>query len=123
MYIQQQFEGVGICAVNLVDDMQEYMRGLFLIIYDWQSYRNQKEDVDAVPTATKESVLFLANALVVLSSTAEDGKIEVRISRVSVYYYQALSLHQTLLRVALSCGLVVILSLLAQPLAPYCKPF
>nr|CAD7434819.1 unnamed protein product [Timema monikensis] len=47
MYIQQQFEGVGICAVNLVDDMQEYMRGLFLIM-------DQEEDVDAVPTAMKE---------------------------------------------------------------------
>ncbi|XP_053698005.1 G-protein coupled receptor moody [Sabethes cyaneus] len=28
-----KFEGVGICAVNLVDDMQEYMRGLFVIMY------------------------------------------------------------------------------------------
>ncbi|XP_052900858.1 uncharacterized protein LOC128307161 [Anopheles moucheti] len=27
------FAGVGICAVNLVDDMQEYMRGLFVIMY------------------------------------------------------------------------------------------
>ncbi|KFB41883.1 AGAP000383-PA-like protein [Anopheles sinensis] len=26
------FAGVGICAVNLVDDMQEYMRGLFVIM-------------------------------------------------------------------------------------------
>ncbi|XP_059615127.1 orexin/Hypocretin receptor type 1 [Phlebotomus argentipes] len=29
----KQFRGVGICAVNLVDDMQEYMRGLFVIMY------------------------------------------------------------------------------------------
>ncbi|XP_058445336.1 uncharacterized protein LOC131426540 [Malaya genurostris] len=28
-----KFEGVGICAFNLVDDMQEYMRGLFVIMY------------------------------------------------------------------------------------------
>ncbi|XP_055618832.1 alpha-1D adrenergic receptor [Toxorhynchites rutilus septentrionalis] len=28
-----KFDGVGICAVNLVDDMQEYMRGLFVIMY------------------------------------------------------------------------------------------
>lgn len=27
-----KFDGVGICAVNLVDDMQEYMRGLFVIM-------------------------------------------------------------------------------------------
>ncbi|XP_062539180.1 uncharacterized protein LOC134207482 [Armigeres subalbatus] len=27
------FEGVGLCALNLIDDMQEYMRGLFLIMY------------------------------------------------------------------------------------------
>ncbi|XP_055712349.1 orexin/Hypocretin receptor type 1 isoform X2 [Phlebotomus papatasi] len=32
MYLKQ-FRGVGICAVNLVDDMQEYMRGLFVIMY------------------------------------------------------------------------------------------
>ncbi|GAB0096355.1 G protein-coupled receptor, rhodopsin-like [Sergentomyia squamirostris] len=29
----KHFRGVGICAVNLVDDMQEYMRGLFVIMY------------------------------------------------------------------------------------------
>ncbi|XP_066908846.1 uncharacterized protein [Halyomorpha halys] len=28
-----QFQGVGICAINLQDDMQEYMRGLFLAMY------------------------------------------------------------------------------------------
>ncbi|XP_062707852.1 uncharacterized protein LOC109433599 [Aedes albopictus] len=28
-----EFEGVGLCALNLIDDMQEYMRGLFLIMY------------------------------------------------------------------------------------------
>ncbi|XP_018328527.1 alpha-1A adrenergic receptor [Agrilus planipennis] len=27
------FEGVGICIVNLSDDMQEYMRGIFIITY------------------------------------------------------------------------------------------
>lgn len=27
-----KFRGVGICVVNLVDDMQEYMRGLFVIM-------------------------------------------------------------------------------------------
>ncbi|XP_069688813.1 prolactin-releasing peptide receptor [Periplaneta americana] len=32
-YIQKHFDGVGICAVNLVDDMQEYMRGLFIVMY------------------------------------------------------------------------------------------
>ncbi|XP_063223079.1 uncharacterized protein LOC134531315 [Bacillus rossius redtenbacheri] len=32
-YMKDHFEGVGICAVNLVDDMQEYMRGLFIIMY------------------------------------------------------------------------------------------
>jgi len=31
-YIQGGFEGVGICALNLVDDMQEYMRGLFIVM-------------------------------------------------------------------------------------------
>jgi hypothetical protein len=31
-YIQGSFEGVGICALNLVDDMQEYMRGLFIVM-------------------------------------------------------------------------------------------
>ncbi|XP_021918926.1 prolactin-releasing peptide receptor [Zootermopsis nevadensis] len=29
----QHFDGVGICAVNLEDDMQEYMRGLFIVMY------------------------------------------------------------------------------------------
>ncbi|XP_037026080.1 alpha-1A adrenergic receptor [Bradysia coprophila] len=28
-----KFRGVGICVVNLVDDMQEYMRGLFVMMY------------------------------------------------------------------------------------------
>ncbi|XP_073998340.1 G-protein coupled receptor 83 isoform X2 [Rhodnius prolixus] len=28
-----QFHGVGICAVNLQDDMQEYVRGLFIALY------------------------------------------------------------------------------------------
>lgn len=28
----KEFQGVGICIVNLVDDMQEYTRGLFLIM-------------------------------------------------------------------------------------------
>ncbi|XP_023728017.1 prolactin-releasing peptide receptor isoform X2 [Cryptotermes secundus] len=32
-FIQNHFDGVGICAVNLVDDMQEYMRGLFIVMY------------------------------------------------------------------------------------------
>ncbi|XP_053678183.1 G-protein coupled receptor moody [Anopheles nili] len=32
-YYLPNFAGVGICAVNLVDDMQEYMRGLFVIMY------------------------------------------------------------------------------------------
>ncbi|XP_065077521.1 uncharacterized protein LOC135700800 [Ochlerotatus camptorhynchus] len=32
-YLPDDFEGVGICAINLVDDMQEYMRGLFVIMY------------------------------------------------------------------------------------------
>lgn len=31
-FIQNHFDGVGICAVNLVDDMQEYMRGLFIVM-------------------------------------------------------------------------------------------
>lgn len=26
----KDFEGVGLCTVNLVDDMHEYMRGLFI---------------------------------------------------------------------------------------------
>lgn len=26
------FNGVGICTVNLVDDMKEYMRGIFLVM-------------------------------------------------------------------------------------------
>ncbi|XP_071447991.1 uncharacterized protein [Hetaerina americana] len=30
---KEQFEGVGICAVNLGDDLQEYMRGLFIAMY------------------------------------------------------------------------------------------
>ncbi|GJQ84317.1 hypothetical protein Trydic_g5255 [Trypoxylus dichotomus] len=29
----EPFEGVGICIVNLTDDMQEYMRGIFLFMY------------------------------------------------------------------------------------------
>ncbi|KAF6198896.1 hypothetical protein GE061_006919 [Apolygus lucorum] len=28
-----QFQGVGICVVNLQDDMQEYLRGLFIALY------------------------------------------------------------------------------------------
>ncbi|XP_046385712.1 5-hydroxytryptamine receptor 1-like [Ischnura elegans] len=30
---KEQFEGVGICAVNLGDDLQEYTRGLFIAMY------------------------------------------------------------------------------------------
>ncbi|XP_046745662.1 neuropeptide Y receptor type 2 [Diprion similis] len=32
-YMKRQFDGVGICAANLADDMQEYMRGLFIGTY------------------------------------------------------------------------------------------
>ncbi|XP_075221865.1 prolactin-releasing peptide receptor-like [Lycorma delicatula] len=32
-HINAQFKGVGICAVNLADDMQEYVRGLFIAMY------------------------------------------------------------------------------------------
>ncbi|XP_048505370.1 orexin/Hypocretin receptor type 1 [Athalia rosae] len=32
-FMKEQFKGVGICAVNLADDMQEYMRGLFIGTY------------------------------------------------------------------------------------------
>lgn len=28
-----QLSGIGLCVVNLMDDMQEYTRGLFLIMY------------------------------------------------------------------------------------------
>lgn len=34
-YLQKHvpsLDGVGICLVNLADDMQEYMRGIFLIM-------------------------------------------------------------------------------------------
>ncbi|XP_046385710.1 5-hydroxytryptamine receptor 1-like [Ischnura elegans] len=30
---KEQFDGVGICAVNIGDDLQEYMRGLFIVMY------------------------------------------------------------------------------------------
>ncbi|XP_025204296.1 prolactin-releasing peptide receptor [Melanaphis sacchari] len=32
-YIKVQFEGVGICAVNMADDMQDYLRSLFVLTY------------------------------------------------------------------------------------------
>ncbi|XP_046658667.1 prolactin-releasing peptide receptor-like isoform X2 [Homalodisca vitripennis] len=32
-YDKVQLQGVGICAVNLADDMQEYVRGLFFAMY------------------------------------------------------------------------------------------
>lgn len=28
----RQFQGQGLCSVNLVDDMHEYMRGLFITL-------------------------------------------------------------------------------------------
>ncbi|XP_025415215.1 prolactin-releasing peptide receptor isoform X2 [Sipha flava] len=33
IYIKVQFEGVGICAVNMADDMQDYLRSLFVLTY------------------------------------------------------------------------------------------
>jgi len=30
-YMKVQFEGVGICAVNMADDMQDYLRSLFVL--------------------------------------------------------------------------------------------
>ncbi|XP_050543725.1 prolactin-releasing peptide receptor isoform X2 [Daktulosphaira vitifoliae] len=33
VYIKVQFEGVGICAVNMADDMQDYLRSLFVLTY------------------------------------------------------------------------------------------
>ncbi|XP_024945706.1 5-hydroxytryptamine receptor 1 isoform X3 [Cephus cinctus] len=32
-FMKQHFEGMGICVANLADDMQEYMRGLFIGTY------------------------------------------------------------------------------------------
>ncbi|XP_071552761.1 neuropeptide Y receptor type 5-like [Panulirus ornatus] len=32
-YLGKQFEGVGICTVNLGDDIAEYIRGLFIVLY------------------------------------------------------------------------------------------
>ncbi|XP_059486587.1 prolactin-releasing peptide receptor [Neocloeon triangulifer] len=33
LYKNERFDGVGICAVNLAHDMQEYTRGLFIAMY------------------------------------------------------------------------------------------
>ncbi|VVC44881.1 G protein-coupled receptor, rhodopsin-like,GPCR, rhodopsin-like, 7TM [Cinara cedri] len=32
-YIKVHFEGVGICVVNMADDMQDYLRSLFILTY------------------------------------------------------------------------------------------
>ncbi|GAB6026143.1 hypothetical protein CHUAL_012340 [Chamberlinius hualienensis] len=33
LYLGSQFDGVGICAVNVEDDIEEYARGLFIALY------------------------------------------------------------------------------------------
>ncbi|KAM7296154.1 prolactin-releasing peptide receptor [Ixodes scapularis] len=62
-YLGHQFEGTGICAINLTDNIEEYIRGLFIVLYALPValvlYLHVKVSVE-IKTQTSESLALSA---------------------------------------------------------------